>query len=244
MLPYYECIPQEEIEELEFDCEFDCPKGYSWDGEFMQGSMKTVVYRGRIDGVPVLLIRPDWGACNIFKGGRIYGGSYNELEAYLYFSRCEDVCLCFMCVRDWLLFFWVCVFFMLHSCCIHTQNIHPPPCMHILHPHVSIHILTHPHPHPHPPRAALECLRVTNRQPHIIHCHEWQTSAVPMLYWDVYADIGLYKPRVMLTIHNLDNTGECRQDEFAITGMRGVGGGVVLVVWYGVCGMGCGIHDI
>jgi starch synthase len=51
------------------------------------GSLRTSVFRGKIDGIPVLLLRPDWGSCNIFRGGRIYGGSYNELEAYLYFSR-------------------------------------------------------------------------------------------------------------------------------------------------------------
>ena len=32
-------------------------------------------------------------------------------------------------------------------------------------------------------RACLEYLRVTNRNPDIIHVHEWQLSAVPMLYW-------------------------------------------------------------
>ena len=66
----------------------------------------------------MLLLRPDWHACNLFKGSRIYGGSYNELEAYLSFSR-----------------------------------------------------------------ACLEYLRVSGRQPEIIHAHEWQLSAVPMLYW-------------------------------------------------------------
>lgn len=57
-----------------------------------------------------------------------------------------------------------------------------------------------------------------------------------MLYWDVYASIGLYKPRVMLTIHNLDNTGECRQDEFAITG-------VLLAAVCGVLVFCCGVVD-
>jgi len=38
--------------------------------------------------VPVILIRPaDWNSCNLFRGGRIYGGSYNEMESYLYFCR-------------------------------------------------------------------------------------------------------------------------------------------------------------
>jgi hypothetical protein len=42
-----------------------------------------------------------------------------------------------------------------------------------------------------------------------------------MLYWEVYSQLGLYRPRVVLTVHNLDNTGECRQDEFAYTGVWG-----------------------
>jgi hypothetical protein len=40
-----------------------------------------------------------------------------------------------------------------------------------------------------------------------------------MLYWEVYSQLGLYRPRVVLTIHNLDNTGECRQDEFSYSGV-------------------------
>jgi starch synthase len=51
-------------------------------------TLKTAVYRGVIGGVPVILVRPaDWDACNLFRGGRIYGGSYNEMESYLYFCR-------------------------------------------------------------------------------------------------------------------------------------------------------------
>ena len=53
------------------------------------GSLRMSAFRGRIDGIPVLLLRPDWGQSNLFKGSRIYGGSYNELEAYLAFSRCD-----------------------------------------------------------------------------------------------------------------------------------------------------------
>jgi starch synthase len=67
-------------------------------------------------------------------------------------------------------------------------------------------------------RAALEYLRCSGQQPHILHLHEWQTAAASMLYWEVYSQMGLYRPRVVLTIHNLDNTGECRQDEFSFTG--------------------------
>jgi len=52
------------------------------------GYLRTAVYRGVIGGVPVILLRPaDWDSCNLFRGGRIYGGSYNEMESYLYFCR-------------------------------------------------------------------------------------------------------------------------------------------------------------
>ncbi len=52
------------------------------------GSLRTSVFWGRVAGVPTYFIRPtDWGSCNLFKGGTIYGGSYNDREAYLYLCR-------------------------------------------------------------------------------------------------------------------------------------------------------------
>eukprot|EP01024_Parvocaulis_polyphysoides_P010314 TRINITY_DN13462_c0_g1_i4.p1 TRINITY_DN13462_c0_g1~~TRINITY_DN13462_c0_g1_i4.p1 ORF type:complete len:655 (-),score=114.00 TRINITY_DN13462_c0_g1_i4:290-2254(-) len=156
ILPYYECLPDDKIEDLRLDATFDCPKGYLWDGNMQQGSLKTNVFYGKIDGINVFLVRPDWDACNIFRGGRIYGGSYNETEAYLYFCR-----------------------------------------------------------------AALQFLHQTNRQPHIIHLHEWQTAAGSLLYWERLHHDGLDRPRVVLTVHNMDNSGECRQEEFAVTGVPG-----------------------
>lgn len=57
--------------------------------------------------------------------------------------------------------------------------------------------------------------------PDILHLHEWQCAAVSMLYWDVYYNTGFNSARVVLTIHNMDNSGECRQDEFAVTGVPG-----------------------
>ncbi len=37
----------------------------------------------------------------------------------------------------------------------------------------------------------------------------------------IYHSEGLDRPRLVLTIHNLDNTGECRQDEFYYAGLPG-----------------------
>lgn len=118
-IPYYACLPDDSIQSLEKECDFDCPKGTHWDGKMQMATLKTHVWKGKIAGVQVFLLRPDWSASNIFKADRIYGGNYNEMEAYLYFSR-----------------------------------------------------------------ACLEFLRVTNRQPNIIHLHEWQTAAVALLYWE------------------------------------------------------------
>lgn len=157
ILPYYECLPDDAIEGLELETDFDCPKARFWDGTWQQHSLKTSVWKGKIAGVQVFLLRPDWGECNIFRGSRIYGGSYNELEAYLYFCR-----------------------------------------------------------------ASLEFMKVTNRQPQVIHIHEWQASAVALLYWEAYHRTGhMQLPRLLLTIHNMDNSGECSQDEFMATGIHG-----------------------
>ena len=68
----------------------------------------------------------------------------------------------------------------------------------------------------------MEYLKISGKQPDIIHLHEWQTSAAAMLYWEIYNKEGfLHKPRIVLTIHNMDNTGECRAEEFGVTGMSG-----------------------
>ncbi|KAK9803610.1 hypothetical protein WJX72_004636 [[Myrmecia] bisecta] len=156
LLPFYECLPESQIEGLAHERDFDCPKGRSWDGRIQCQSLRTSAWKGKIDGIPVILLRPaNWGESNIFRGDRIYGGGYNELEAYLYFCR-----------------------------------------------------------------ACLEFLAVSGRRPNVIHTHEWQLGALPMLYWDAYGHAGL-NARIVFTIHNMDNTGECRQDEFAYTGLPG-----------------------
>eukprot|EP00891_Asterochloris_glomerata_P000624 jgi/Astpho2/624/fgenesh1_pm.00013_%23_17_t len=156
MLPFYECLPEGQLGPLQHERDFDVPKGRVWDGRMQTETLRTSAWTGEIEGVPVTLLRPDWGRSSLFRGGAIYGGSHSELEAYLYFSR-----------------------------------------------------------------ACLEYLAVAGLQPDIIHVHEWQLSAVPMLYWDHYHKQGLTRPRVMLTIHNMDSAGECRQDEFAYSGLPG-----------------------
>ena len=66
----------------------------------------------------------------------------------------------------------------------------------------------------------------------MLHVHEWQAAAVPMLFWDAPARFSQDMPRtrVVMTIHNMDSSGECR---WAI----GEGG-------RGWCGGGCAVANV
>ncbi|GMH11779.1 hypothetical protein Nepgr_013620 [Nepenthes gracilis] len=145
ILPFYECIPTRQITELTLICTYNSYYDGNW--------VPTKAYRALISGIPVILIEP---SNHFFKGQTIYGGSYNELEAYVFFSR-----------------------------------------------------------------ACLEWMQVTGTQPDIIHVHEWQTSALPLLYWDMYHNLSLKKPRIVLTIHNMEHYGECRKEQLSKSGLDG-----------------------
>ncbi|CAL0329582.1 unnamed protein product [Lupinus luteus] len=56
-------------------------------------------------------------------------------------------------------------------------------------------------------RAALEFLLQAGKKPDIIHCHDWQTSFVAPLYWDIYAPKGLNSARICFTCHNFEYQG-------------------------------------
>ncbi|GAV91110.1 Glycos_transf_1 domain-containing protein/Glyco_transf_5 domain-containing protein [Cephalotus follicularis] len=119
MLPFYECIQKQHINDLAL----------------------LITFNAYHDG--------NWGQS-------VYGGAYNELEAYLFFNR-----------------------------------------------------------------ASLEWMQVTGTQPDIIHVHEWQTGALPLLYWDMYHNLSLKKPRIVLTIHNMEHYGECRIEQLSKSGVDG-----------------------
>lgn len=76
MLPFYECISRDQIQQL--------TKAETYSSYHRGGWIPLTVYRGTVFGVPVLFLEP---SNHFFKGSRIYGGSYDELEAYLFFSR-------------------------------------------------------------------------------------------------------------------------------------------------------------
>lgn len=68
---------------------------------------------------------------------------------------------------------------------------------------------------------ALEFMRRMGQQPDIIHVHDWHTSPIAMLFWDHYHGQGLAKPKLVLTVHNFAQIGECRLEEFYATGFDG-----------------------
>lgn len=145
MLPFYECIQKQSINELELITTYTSYHDGKW--------VPTNAYRGIVSGIPVIFIEP---SNHFFKGESVYGGSYNELEAYLFFSR-----------------------------------------------------------------ACLEWMQITGKQPDIIHVHEWQTGVLPLLYWDMYHHLSLKKPRIVLTIHNMEHYGECSQEQLSKCGLDG-----------------------
>ncbi|KAG8376309.1 hypothetical protein BUALT_Bualt09G0049900 [Buddleja alternifolia] len=144
-IPFYECIKKQHINGLAFISTYKSYHEGNW--------VPTNVYQGVVSGINVVFIEP---SNHFFKGSNVYGGSYNELEAYLFFSR-----------------------------------------------------------------ASLEWLQVTATQPDIIHVHEWQTGGLPLLYWDMYHYLSLKKPRIVLTIHNMEHYGECGQEQLGKCGLDG-----------------------
>lgn len=56
-------------------------------------------------------------------------------------------------------------------------------------------------------KAALEFLLKSGKRPDIIHCHDWQTSLIPVMLYEQYAQQGLDRSRVCLTVHNFAHQG-------------------------------------
>lgn len=76
MLPFYECIQKQQISDLTLITTYNSYHDGKW--------ILTNAYSGIVSGIPVIFIEP---SNQFFKGQHVYGGSYNELEAYLFFSR-------------------------------------------------------------------------------------------------------------------------------------------------------------
>jgi starch synthase len=69
-------------------------------------------------------------------------------------------------------------------------------------------------------RAALEFILRTNKHPDVIHCHDWQTGLVSVLLYEIYQHLGLTRPRVCYTLHNLFHQGVTREHILRATGLN------------------------
>ena len=68
-------------------------------------------------------------------------------------------------------------------------------------------------------KAALEFLWKTGKRPEVIHCHDWQTAAVPVLLYEIYQHLGMHDQRVCYTIHNFAHQGVCGEQVLWETGL-------------------------
>lgn len=59
-------------------------------------------------------------------------------------------------------------------------------------------------------RAALEFLLKSNIKPDVVHCHDWHTAIVPVLYHEIFKTFGLTIGGFIFTIHNLEHQGLCQ----------------------------------
>jgi starch synthase len=69
-------------------------------------------------------------------------------------------------------------------------------------------------------RAAVEFLWQAGKHPDIIHCHDWQTSLVPVYLYEIYQHLGMTHPRVCLTIHNFKHQGVTGGELLRATGLH------------------------
>lgn len=76
VIPFYECIHKEQISDLQLITTYNSYHDGNW--------VLINAFRGVVSSIPVVFVQPD---NQFFKGQSVYGGSYNELEAYLFFCR-------------------------------------------------------------------------------------------------------------------------------------------------------------
>ncbi len=69
-------------------------------------------------------------------------------------------------------------------------------------------------------RKSLDLLKEINFKPDIIHCHDWQSSLIPVFLEAVYAKDPFYRNiRTILTIHNIGYQGLFSKEEFSKLGL-------------------------
>lgn len=70
-------------------------------------------------------------------------------------------------------------------------------------------------------RTALEFLAKCQIQPDIIHLHDWHTAVVAPLFHEIYKPAGFSKPKLILTIHNIEYQGDASPADLNRIGLDG-----------------------
>lgn len=71
-------------------------------------------------------------------------------------------------------------------------------------------------------RAALDFLVKENSNPDIIHIHDWQTAVIAPLFYTLFKPQDLLtKPKIVMTIHNMEYQGKCASFNLDWIGMAG-----------------------
>jgi starch synthase len=71
-------------------------------------------------------------------------------------------------------------------------------------------------------RVAMEFMYKRPLEPDIIHLHDWQTAIMAPLQKDMYKPLGFNRPKVVLTIHNMEYQGKCSPVDISAIGMNGI----------------------
>ncbi|XP_027078865.1 probable starch synthase 4, chloroplastic/amyloplastic isoform X2 [Coffea eugenioides] len=68
-------------------------------------------------------------------------------------------------------------------------------------------------------RASLDYLVKSGKKPDIVHIHNWETSIVGPLFWDVFVNQGLEGTRILLTCQGFDSQCLQRPEKLALCGL-------------------------
>ncbi len=68
--------------------------------------------------------------------------------------------------------------------------------------------------------AAIAYLFKMNKQPDILHLHDWPTALIAVLYKEMYAELGYHVEGTVLTIHNLEHQGRCSPTQLSRAGLQ------------------------
>ncbi|XP_060193747.1 probable starch synthase 4, chloroplastic/amyloplastic isoform X3 [Lycium barbarum] len=68
-------------------------------------------------------------------------------------------------------------------------------------------------------RASLDYIVKAGKQPDVLHIHNWETSIVGPLFWDVFVNQGLEGTRIMLTCQSLESQCVEQPEKLALCGL-------------------------